>query len=48
MLNPTNLCLTKLFQWSLDGKPDKFVDVATLLSSKEKGGERYLSLYEFS
>jgi hypothetical protein len=42
MLNPINLTLTKLFQWPLDGKPHKFVDEATLSSSKEKGGERYL------
>jgi hypothetical protein len=28
---------------ALDGKPHKFVDEATLSSSKEKGGERYLT-----
>lgn len=48
MLNPIDLTLTKLFQCPLDGKIDKFVGVATLLSSKGKGGERYLYLYELS
>jgi hypothetical protein len=42
MLNPIHLYLTKLFQWSLEGKSDKFFDVATLSSSNGKGGERYL------
>jgi len=45
MLNSIHLCLTKLFQWPLDEKSDKFADVATLSSSKEKGGERYLNIF---